>query len=175
MTLIDLFREFSLVSTRENYSPSSRILYYTMLWCWNEQRRPEVTAMSTKQLYTLTGLPETTFREAFTYLADRGWVKRVKSRKRGLIAWLMRDRCGTSAPPAGFPLAPAQSSAVEEGKIADRGDFSFNSSKEYRDATTGNRPVRLPSGAKLDEGRQGSNRTTEDAERLGAGNVPVDF
>lgn len=113
MTLIDLFREFSSVSTRESYSSSSRILYYTLLWCWNEQRRPEVTTLTTKQLYTLTGLPETTFREAFQYLADRGWIKRVKSRKRGLTAYLMRDRCGSSAPPAGFSMSPAQSKTVE--------------------------------------------------------------
>lgn len=129
MTLIDLFREFGAVSTREGYSPSSRILYHTMLWCWNEQRRPEVTTMSTVQLYTLAGLAETTFREAFAYLADRGWVKRVKSRKRGLTAWLMRDRCGKSAPPAGFPMSPAQRTDDEGGRIA-RGDSSPDTSKE---------------------------------------------
>ena len=124
MTLIDLFREFSSVSTRENYSPSSRILYYTLLWCWNEQRRPECASLSTKQLYTLAGLPEATFRVAFAYLADRGWVKRVKSRKHGIIAWIMRDRCESVAPPARFPLSRAQSSSLEEGRIALTGDSS---------------------------------------------------
>jgi len=119
MTLIDLFRTFSSEATSMGYSASSRILYYTMLWCWNEQRRPERTAVSSKQLMMLTGLPETTFRDAFKYLADRGWVKRLKSRRRGITAWQMRFNGANAAPAAGFPMdAPAQRVSEEGEKSA---------------------------------------------------------
>lgn len=117
LTLIDLFREFSSTSSREKYSPSSRILYYTLLWCWNEQRRPEFAAMTMQELCTLTGLPRTTIQSAFGYLADRGWVKRAKSRNRQVFGWLMRDCRQTVGKPAGFRMSPAQSKSdrsVEE-------------------------------------------------------------
>ena len=113
-TLIDLFREFSLTAGLDEYTASSRILYYSLLYCWNEQRRPDVTSLATKQLYTLTGLPETTFRDAFGYLADRGWVKRVKSRRRGIFAWIMREDRGNGATPAGFLSARAQRNEKEK-------------------------------------------------------------
>lgn len=109
MTLIDLFREFSHVATVENYPKSARLLYYTMLWYWNEQKRPDIARLPHAQLYTLAGLPEATYRIAFKYLADEGWIKRVKSRNRAISAWIMRDRCAKSAPPAGFRMSPAQS------------------------------------------------------------------
>lgn len=135
MTIIDLFRTFSENATSKGYSSSSRILYYTLLWCWNEQRRPEIAAKSSNQLMMLTGLPETTFREAFTYLADRGWVKRVKLRRRGVIAWCMRDGSGNAAPPAGFPLSPAQRETGEGRKIAES-DFPSNTQKGAEDVHT---------------------------------------
>lgn len=124
MTLIDLFREFSSVATREKYSPSSRILYYTLLWCWNEQRRPEIATSTMNELCTLTGLPRTTIQSAFGYIADRGWVKRVKSRNRQVFSWLMRDSRLNVGTPACFPLSRAQSSSLEEGRIAPQGDSS---------------------------------------------------
>ncbi len=134
MTLIDLFREFSSVSTRELYSTSSRVLYYTLLYLWNEQRRPEIASLTSKQLYTLAGLPETTFRDAFKYLADRGWVKRLKSRRRGITAWQMRFNGANAAPAAGFPMdAPAQRVSEEGEKSAPpKGGFFPRRSRGYR-------------------------------------------
>lgn len=133
MTLIDLFREFSQISTTEGYPQSSRILFYTVLYLWNERRRPDVIELSTEKLYTLAGLPESTFREALKYLTDRHWVKRVKSRKRGITALLMRDRRESAAPPAGFPLSPAQRRATEGKEESPIGDSSIPAPKETRD------------------------------------------
>lgn len=126
MTLIDLFREFSLKSSRENYSPSSRILYYTLLWCWNEQRRPEVAILTIQELITLTGLSRTTFKRAFNYLSDRGWVKRVKSRNSHLMAWIMRDGSYLVVTPADFPMdARTESSDERREKFSPKKIFPF--------------------------------------------------
>ena len=124
MTTLDLFRTFSSEATSKGYSSSSRILYYTLLWCWNEQRRPSIAAVSSKQLMMLTGLPEATFREAFSYLADRGWVKRVKLRRRGITAWELRNGCDNAAPPAGFLLSPAQRKSDRGVEESPHGDSS---------------------------------------------------
>lgn len=89
MTLIDLFREFSAVATLENYSGSSRILYYTLLYVWNERRRPSEVAVPYKQLCALTGLNDATFSKAIQYLSSRHWIKKFKSRNRSILIYQM--------------------------------------------------------------------------------------
>lgn len=79
MTLIDLFRHFAKTAEGRGYPPSARCVFMTLLNAWNEQRRPSTTTLKRSELITRSGLPETSFRRGFQYLADRAWVKRLNT------------------------------------------------------------------------------------------------
>lgn len=170
MTIIDLFREFSSVAVFDSYPSSSRVLYYTMLWCWNERRRPEVVTMRRNELYTLAGLPESTFRDAFAYLADRGWVKRVKSRSRVEFAFILRQDRAKAAPKVVLCNTRTQSSNGEEGRIAFEGDSSPVSSKEDRDGLN-----EIPSAIQPNGPRAGDNEANREPTSMGEGEFPAGF
>lgn len=125
MTLLDLFREFSAVATSEKYSGSSRILYYTLLYIWNERRRPAEVSVAQSQLCALTGLPPATFAAAVQYLTSRHWIKRFKSRNRTTFVYQLNEFGTNAERAAGFLLSPAQSKSQERvEKSPPKGDFS---------------------------------------------------
>lgn len=92
MTIIDLFREFSSTASMNGYPTAARTLYYTMLYVWNERRRPATVQLTALELRALAGLSNSTFQSAFSYLSDRGWVKRRQSRNRNVFVYELTAR-----------------------------------------------------------------------------------
>lgn len=133
MTLIDLFREFSAVATSDNYSGSSRILYYTLLYIWNERRRPSEVSVAQKQLYALTGLPPATFVDAVRYLSSRHWIKRLKSRNRTTFVYQLNEGRTEAERAAGVPLSPAQRTTAERRENPPQSGFSDGITQKDRD------------------------------------------
>lgn len=124
MSIIDLFREFSAVATSDNYSGSSRILYYTLLYIWNERRRPSEVSVAQKQLCALTGLPPATFADAVQYLTSRHWIKRLKSRNRTIFVYKLNEFRTNAERAAGFLMSPAQSKSKMRLEESPNGDSS---------------------------------------------------
>lgn len=116
------------MSSSDGYPASSRILYHTLLWCWNERRRKDITSLPTIRLCTLAGLEsDRTYRWAFAYLSDRGWVKRIRLRNKSKVAFKLLLQCRNvtdSLPQGGRSVTPAQSvkSSLEEKSFQE--DFS---------------------------------------------------
>jgi len=133
MTLIDLFREFSAVATTDNYSGSSRILYYTLLYIWNERRRPSEVSVVQKQLYALTGLSPATFVDAVRYLSSRHWIKRLKSRNRTTFVYQLNEGRTEAERAAGVPMAPAQRKKAESWENPPQSGFSHDTHQKDRD------------------------------------------
>lgn len=149
MTLIDLFREFSQTAMKSAYTVSSRVLYYTLLSIWNSQRRPKIANLPYQTLITLTGLKVSTFKDAFQYLADRGWVKRVKSRNRLEFSWIMTDNRLEAVPTSGFVVhAPAE----KQSEVRVEESLNSDSSCPTKTENRGNcdDPSRLPIISKAD-------------------------
>lgn len=92
MTIIDLFRDFSFTASMDGYPTAARTLYYTMLYVWNERRRPTTVQLTALELRALAGLSNSTFQSAFSYLSDRGWVKRRQSRNRNVFVYELTAR-----------------------------------------------------------------------------------
>lgn len=74
-TLIDLFKEFHRNATQQEYPPSSRVLYYTLLGEFNSARWPDSLVLSTRDLTQLTGLPTTSVHRAKQFLTSKGIIK----------------------------------------------------------------------------------------------------
>lgn len=118
MTLIDLFREFNKEAVTKSYPPSARSLFHTLLWIWNDNRRPAEISLPRNSLLALTGLPDSTFRDAFAYLSSRGWIKRLNSRNRKTYTYSMREEHVTTAQAVDFPMnAHAREKNVEGREI----------------------------------------------------------
>lgn len=75
MTLIDLFKEFHRNATQQEYPPSSRVLYMTLLGEFNSARWPDSLVLSTRDLTQLTGLPTTSVHRAKQFLTSKGIIK----------------------------------------------------------------------------------------------------
>ncbi|MBR0062158.1 MAG: hypothetical protein IJP68_11850 [Selenomonadaceae bacterium] len=75
MTLIDLFKEFHRNATQQEYPPSSRVLYMTLLGEFNSARWPDSLVLSTRDLAQLTGLPTTSVHRAKQFLTSKGIIK----------------------------------------------------------------------------------------------------
>lgn len=104
MTLIDLFRDFNKEATTKSYPSSARNLFHTLMWIWNERRRPTEVSLPRQAIIALTGLPDSTFRDAFSFLSSRGWVKRLNSRNRATYTFRMCTDRANSATDARFPM-----------------------------------------------------------------------
>lgn len=96
-TLIDLFRAFQKTAETTGYTASARLVYYSILNAWNEERRPQCLRIRRSTLQNLSGLSESSVRNAISYLANTGWIKlgRVHS-KNAPLAILLRNPCAAS-------------------------------------------------------------------------------
>ena len=93
-TLIDFFRAFQSTAEKNNFATSARVLYYSILHAWNEERRPECLRIRRGTLQDLSGLSESSVRNALSFLATTGWLKlgRVHS-KNAPLAIVLRNPC----------------------------------------------------------------------------------
>lgn len=93
-TLIDFFRAFQSSAEKNNFAASARVLYYSILHAWNEERRPECLRIRRGTLQDLSGLSESSVRNALQFLSTTGWLKlcRVHS-KNAPLAIVLRNPC----------------------------------------------------------------------------------
>lgn len=90
-TLIDFFRAFQSFAEKNCYAASVRVLYYSILNAWNEERRPECLRIRRGTLQDLTGLSETAVRRGLQVLSSIGWIKLGKVHsKNAPLAVIMR-------------------------------------------------------------------------------------
>ena len=75
MTLIDLFKEFHRNATQQEFPPSARVLYYTLLGEFNSARWIDSLVLSTRELTQMTGLPTTSVHRAKQFLTSKGIIK----------------------------------------------------------------------------------------------------
>ena len=97
MTVIDLFRQFFSLTTRQYLSPSMKLTYYTALAEWNENRRPERLLTSSARLAELAGLKTDHVTRCLKKLSHLHVLTYKKSGRTGLtINFLMcRESDGT--------------------------------------------------------------------------------
>lgn len=126
MTLIDLFRNFSQTAIENNFPASVRILYYTVLYEWNELRRPNTFTIRKTVLLAKTGLPESTFRDAYRFLTSRKFFV-SKTTKRGIYVIQLQDDEQSFAPSQSLNVPARQS--VERDNQAEENPFGGFSSK----------------------------------------------
>lgn len=153
MSIIELFRSFSQLSQIRNFAGSARVLGYTLIYVWNEQRRPDVTIASKQRLMELTGLSESTFRWALKYLSDSAIIKRVSARSKFLVAFYWRIDCQDatkSLRPDGLINTPASRvKNIEEKEKSSDKDFSVSGQEVKENDNRASRPVftvQLPAG-----------------------------
>lgn len=93
-TLIDFFRAFQSSAEKNGYAASARLLYYSILHAWNEERRPECLRIRRGTLQDSAGLSESSVRNALQFLSTTGWLKlgRVHS-KNAPLAIVLRNPC----------------------------------------------------------------------------------
>lgn len=93
-TLIDFFRAFQTTAEKNGYAASARLLYYSILHAWNEERRPECLRIRRGTLQDSAGLSESSVRNALQFLSTTGWLKlgRVHS-KNAPLAIVLRNPC----------------------------------------------------------------------------------
>lgn len=93
-TLIDFFRAFQNTAEKNGFAASARVLYYSILHAWNEERRPECLRIRRGTLQDLSGLSESSVRNALQFLTTTGWLKlgRVHS-KNAPLAIVLRNPC----------------------------------------------------------------------------------
>ena len=93
-TLIDFFRAFQSTAEKNNFAASARVLYYSILHAWNEERRPECLRIRRGTLQDISGISESSVRNALQFLATTGWLKlgRVHS-KNAPLAIVLRNPC----------------------------------------------------------------------------------
>ena len=130
MSIIELFRGFSQLSQIRNFAGSARILGYTLIYVWNESKRPSVTIASKQRLMELLGLSESTFRWALKYLSDSAIIKKVSARSKLNVAFIWRIDCQTDTPELrrdGLINTPANREEIrEEREKSSAKDFSVS-------------------------------------------------
>lgn len=153
MSVIELFRSFSQLSQIRNFAGSARVLGYTLIYVWNEQRRPDVTIASRQRLMELTGLSESTFRWALKYLSDSAIIKKVSARSKFLVAFYWRIDCQDSAKSLrhdGLINTPASRvKSVEEKEKSSDKDFSVSEKEVKENGTRASQSIftrQLPAG-----------------------------
>lgn len=118
MTLIDMFRSFTREAEAKNFPASARIVFYTLLNAWNDSRREEVVTRNRAALIERSGMPESTFRWAISFLSNHGWVKVVNRHPFKFALRAIGDKIANSLrPPTTSIDAPAT-----ESRISQRGE-----------------------------------------------------
>ena len=170
MTLIDLFRDFSFTASMNGYPTAARTLYYTMLYVWNERRRPATVQLTAKELYALAGLTDSTARKSFAYLSDRGWVKRRQSRNSSIFAYSVLENGGNGATIGGSNAHATRETEMEKNSLPKANSFP---TKEVKAHDT--RPD-CPSGANPSiSDLDGIPRATSTARRIHHDPLPEDI
>ena len=75
MSLIDLFKGFHRDAIQQEFPPSARVLFDTLLYKFNEAFWTDKLVLSERELIQLTGLPKTTVNDAKRFLAARHIIK----------------------------------------------------------------------------------------------------
>ena len=75
MSLIDLFKDFHHDAIQQEFPPSARVLFDTLLYKFNEAFWTDELVLSERDLTQLTSLPKTTLNEAKHFLASRHIIK----------------------------------------------------------------------------------------------------
>ena len=78
MSLINLFKEFHSEAIQQEFPPSARVLFDTLLYKFNEAFWQGELVLSERDLVQLTSLPKTTVNEAKRYLASRHIINITK-------------------------------------------------------------------------------------------------
>lgn len=111
MNLIDLFKRFHTDAIQQEFPPSARVLYYTLLGEFNRAYWAGELVLSERELIKLTSLPKTTINEAKRFLASRGIIKITKFK--GKTAYSLTDHQPTS----NRPVADHQPTTLEIASI----------------------------------------------------------
>ena len=151
MTLIDLFRNFSQTAIENNFPASVRILYYTVLYEWNELRRPNTFTIRKTVLLAKTGLPESTFRDAYRFLTSRKLFV-SKTTKRGVYVIQLQDKEETSATSQALN-APARQSVEKIVPAEENPPQGFSSSQLLEDRANEHGEYQTPSNGIRQESR----------------------
>ena len=99
MGLIELFKGFHSRAVEQEFPPSARVLYLTLLGEFNAAYWKDELAFTESELSGLTGLRKTTVHEAKEFLASRHFIKTWK-KKRVTIFKLLGDQVPTSERPS---------------------------------------------------------------------------
>ena len=75
MSLIDLFKGFHHEATQQEFPPSARVLFYTLLGEFNDAFWIDSLVFSERDLIKITGLKKTTLHEAKHFLTSRHFIK----------------------------------------------------------------------------------------------------
>lgn len=93
-TLIDFFRAFQSTAEKNGFATSARVTYYSILHAWNEERRPDCLRIRRSTLQNLTGISESSVRNAIQILASTGWIKLNRTHgKNAPLAITLRNPC----------------------------------------------------------------------------------
>ena len=82
MSLIDLFKEFHREAIQQEFSPSSRVLFDTLLYEFNKAFWIDELAFSERDLIQMTGLKKTTLHEAKHFLTSKHFIKCTPFKKK---------------------------------------------------------------------------------------------
>ena len=82
MGFIDLFKGFHCEAIQQEFTPSARVLYDTLLFKFNEEYWVDSLAFSERDLIQLTGLKKTTLHEAKHFLTSKHIIKCTPFKKK---------------------------------------------------------------------------------------------
>lgn len=173
MTVIDLFRDFSFTASVNGYPMAARTLYYTMLYVWNERRRPGTVQLTALELRALAGLSNSTFQSAFSYLSDRGWVRRRQSRNRNTFVYELTDR-GLENVCSGATIGGSNASATRETERKNSPPQEANSSTTREEQHRG-RTVKPVGAIPSNSGLEGIRAATSPTARIHRDPLPDDI
>lgn len=103
MSLINLFKEFHRDAIQQEFPPSTRVLFDTLLYKFNEAFWTDKLVLSERELISLTGLPKTTVSDAKHFLAARHIIKITKFKNK--TAYSLCDEWAKLAPTNSRPLS----------------------------------------------------------------------
>lgn len=102
MSLINLFKEFHRDAIQQEFPPSTRVLFDTLLYKFNEAFWTDKLVLSERELISLTGLPKTTVNDAKRFLAARHIIKITPFKNK--TAYSLGDEWAKLAPTGSRPL-----------------------------------------------------------------------
>lgn len=102
MSLINLFKEFHRDAIQQEFPPSTRVLFDTLLYKFNEAFWTDKLVLSERELISLTGLPKTTVNDAKRFLAARRIIKITPFKNK--TAYSLGDEWAKLAPTTNRPV-----------------------------------------------------------------------